>query len=106
RAVRWPLSEGPLNVRPPGRLSNARLENAEAAAELLGALYGWPKRKEISGLEYGFDESLVLSVWMQQWPKLRRGFRFCTFSLGDRSLGSEIFDLQLVSKNVRVLRQR
>jgi hypothetical protein len=26
-----------------------------------------------------FDETLVLALWRQMWPRLRRGFAFCTF---------------------------
>jgi hypothetical protein len=41
-------------------------------------------------------ESLILAVWEQQWPRMRRVFRFCTGSLALRRLGSEPFDLQVV----------
>jgi hypothetical protein len=33
---------------------------------------------------------------MQQWPRLRRAFRFCSFSVDDRSTSGDTFDLQLM----------
>ncbi len=42
------------------------------------------------------DDALILAVWMQQWPRLRRSFRFCTQVVDDRSTGAEAFDLQLI----------
>lgn len=43
------------------------------------------------------DERLFLAVWLQQWPRLRRGFRFCSSITVDRSTPTEAFDLQAVS---------
>lgn len=41
-------------------------------------------------------ENLILALWLQQWPRLRRTFRFCTLSLLSRSPNEESFDLQIV----------
>ncbi|NTG64708.1 hypothetical protein [Rhizobium rhizogenes] len=38
----------------------------------------------------------VVALWGQQWPRLRRSFRFCTLSFSDRSSDNNVFDLQLV----------
>jgi hypothetical protein len=46
-------------------------------------------------------EDLVLAVWAQQWPGLRRAFRFCTWSLACRSADGRPFDLQVVPPGVR-----
>lgn len=38
---------------------------------------------------------LVFRIWGQQWPKLRRAFKFCTGALSPRRLKGADFDLQL-----------
>ncbi|WP_371184521.1 GAP1-N1 domain-containing protein [Xanthomonas sacchari] len=67
------------------------------------ALYGKPTGRIIDELERPEDEELVVAIWMQQWPRLRRAFRFCTFSTEDRSTSADAFDLQLmdVSRTTR-----
>lgn len=44
-------------------------------------------------------EDLVLAIWAQQWPRLRRSFRFCTGSLAGRSLDEKPFDLQVIPQS-------
>ena len=66
------------------------------AAEWAGALYGKPKGRIIGEREGQRDDELVVALWMQQWPRLRRAFRFCSFATDARSTSSEVFDLQLV----------
>jgi hypothetical protein len=41
-------------------------------------------------------ESLVLRVWSQQWPRLRRVFKFCTGAIEGRTLEGKPFDLQVI----------
>ncbi len=41
------------------------------------------------------SDKLILSVWSQQWPRLRRGFRFCTYTQKDRSNSKHRFDMQI-----------
>ncbi|WP_310531244.1 hypothetical protein [Novosphingobium sp.] len=60
------------------------------------ALYGKPKERIVAERDGPADDELVLAIWMQQWPRLRRAFRFCTFSAEDRSTSADIFDLQLM----------
>ena len=36
----------------------------------------------------------LLQIWSQQWPKLRRSFKFCTGALSPRRLKAAEFDLQ------------
>ncbi|WP_420971615.1 hypothetical protein [Bradyrhizobium sp. B120] len=86
--------------------SDPSISNAQAAGELAGAVYGHPTSKVVAGLDAGYDEDLVVQFWMQQWPKLRRSFRFCTFASNDRSTSSEAFDVQLVSATARIPRMR
>lgn len=46
-----------------------------------------------SATEY---QDLVIAIWSQQWPALRRAFTFSTGSLAPRNLGKIPFDLQIV----------
>lgn len=50
----------------------------------------WARRSEGLGIE-----DAVLRLWDQQWPRLKRSFRFCTLTPRDRSLDGMPFDLQL-----------
>lgn len=70
--------------------------NLSRAGRWAGALYGKPKGRIIGEREGQRDDELVVALWMQQWPRLRRAFRFCSFSTDDRSTATEVFDLQLV----------
>jgi hypothetical protein len=44
-------------------------------------------------------DALTLRIWDQQWPRLRRSFRFCTFTTKDRSTPGAAFDLQVLPGN-------
>lgn len=66
------------------------------AGHWVSALYGRPKDKIVAERDGPADDELVTAIWMQQWPRLRRAFRFCTFSAEDRSMSADIFDLQLM----------
>jgi hypothetical protein len=41
-------------------------------------------------------ESVVFSIWNQQWPRLRRSFSFCTGSLAVRLINDKPLDLQII----------
>lgn len=66
------------------------------AAEWIAALYGKPKAKVTAERDGTADDGIAVAIWMQQWPRLRRAFRFCTFVAEDRSTSSDRFDLQLM----------
>jgi len=72
---------------------------------ILCALYEHPKAKIIASSE-DIAADITLSIWAQQWPRLRRTFRFCTLSFGDRSSEGAIFDLQFLPPRERSLRTR
>ncbi|MFL9499140.1 hypothetical protein DNX69_06535 [Rhodopseudomonas palustris] len=97
--------ERPLRVAGLTPPDSGRL-NTDVADGLLGALYGSPGSKIVGGLDAGLNEDMVLRVWMQQWPRLRRSFRFCTFTASDRSTQSDSFDLQLVPNASSIPRLR
>lgn len=63
-------------------------------AEILGVLYGGLDGP-VETSRPGELDSLVLAVWSQQWPKLRRNFRFQTAATTNAESASKRFDLQL-----------
>jgi len=74
--------------------------------QVLAALYGKAQSRIVaSRSEANVDES-VIALWSQQWPRLRRTFRFCTFAIGDRSSEEVGFDLQVVPATDRNFRAR
>ncbi|UHQ19022.1 hypothetical protein LVB87_12640 [Lysobacter sp. KIS68-7] len=74
--------------------------------QLISAVYGQPKNRLVIGRAWPDIEELILELWSQQWPRLRRGFRFCTFSAADRSVESTPFDLQILPSLDRSARMR
>jgi GTPase-associated protein 1, N-terminal domain type 1 len=44
-------------------------------------------------------ESLILSIWLQQWPRLKRNFSFCTGSISPRLINGKYLDLQVIPEN-------
>lgn len=71
-------------------------QEIQRAGQWMRALYGDPKNKIAIERESSEDDALVLAIWMQQWPRLRRAFRFCSFAGNDRSTTTDAFDLQLM----------
>ena len=68
-----------------------------AMAVLLDAVYNSPNAKIFFRASENLPiENITLALWLQQWPRLRRTFRFCTWAPSDRSRQNEIFDLQFV----------
>ncbi len=91
-----PLSITARRVRSSSKVSVRR------ASEIVNALYSSPDDTilaEVDNAEY--DEQLVLTIWMQQWPRLRRSFGFCTLAGIDRSRKGAMLDLQLVRSMTR-----
>ena len=68
------------------------------ARSIITALYGEPDKQIFLTVEdLASAEATVMAIWSQQWPRLRRGFRFCTLTFRDRSTADHPFDLQLRS---------
>lgn len=77
------------------------------AQKVVEGLYGSPKSKIVAQRNSTFNvDEVVLAIWFQQWPRLRRAFRFCTFSSSDRSIEGNVFDLQILPSNDRTIRSR
>lgn len=63
---------------------------------MLAGLYLAPKRPIVFPTNASSKaESLVFALWSQQWPRLRRNFRFSTGSFADRGRSGDSFDLQV-----------
>ncbi|MDX1195650.1 hypothetical protein GOL96_32125 [Sinorhizobium medicae] len=78
----------------------------ERARALLHALYSFADRTIVSEADTNSpfeDERVVTAIWMQQWPRLRRTFGFCTLSGMDRSGKGVTLDLQLAREHERQL---
>jgi hypothetical protein len=66
-------------------------------ARLSSAVYEHPNAQVWARRGEGCDvEDAVLRLWDQQWPRLKRSFRFCTLTSRDRSQEGMPFDLQLI----------
>lgn len=65
--------------------------------EIVNGLYAAPQRTIVAEVKQADDDEwLITSIWMQQWPRLRRAFGFCTLAGVDRSGKGVALDLQLV----------
>jgi GTPase-associated protein 1, N-terminal domain type 1 len=74
---------------------------------ILSALYMYPKDRLIaSSADENLSSEIVLNVWAQQWPRLRRAFRFCTLAFADRSSEGAEFDIQFLPAEERPVRSR
>jgi hypothetical protein len=75
----------------------------DLARRILFAVYSNPAKPIVSAVaDVPTRDELVLAIWGQQWPRLRRAFRFCTLSFADRSSGNAPFDLQFLPASGRV----
>lgn len=83
--------------------------NEEWYRQIVACLYGCPDSRVV-GVYPPSDakhvERCVLALWSQQWPRLRRSFRFCTLTSSDRSSEKVSFDLQLVPESERGIRRK
>lgn len=69
----------------------------DAAGKILSALYAAPPMPIfVPSTSTANCVDLIFAIWSQQWPKLRRSFRFCTGSLSNRSFEGNLFDLQVI----------
>lgn len=71
-------------------------DGAKCLALFASALYGHANEQIWARRPSGVDvDDVVLRIWDQQWPRLRRSFKFCTLTSRDRSQDILLFDLQL-----------
>ena len=87
----------PLEFEPSLVSSNPRIETP-LARSIITALYSKPEEQVFLTVDRQAEtETVVTAIWSQQWPRLRRSFRFCTLTTSDRSTPDHRFDLQLSS---------
>ena len=101
-----PTAKAPLDVystdivfEPHDNLVGHRLspEASSWFAKLASAVYEHPDAQIWARRGEGPDvDDAVLRLWDQQWPRLKRSFRFCTLTSRDRSQEGMPFDLQLL----------
>jgi hypothetical protein len=94
-------------VSMPPQLKPNGIAPTERTEFLLQALYSFPTRQVVVEAAEPFaDEQIATAIWMQQWPRLRRSFGFCTLSGMDRSGKGVVLDLQFVPEKDRQLRSK
>ena len=76
------------------------------ALVVMAQLYGNPRSPVIVGRPGDEVDDAVLALWSQQWPRLRRSFKFCTFAASNRSADGERFDLQVLPGSDRNIRTK
>ncbi len=70
---------------------------------LLEAIYGTAKNCIfVEAKKNVRADEIAMTIWLQQWPRLRRNFRFCTLTASDRSRSDEQFDLQFIPHKVNI----
>lgn len=94
---------------PNARQTDLSLAMEDWLVSVLAALYEKPMERIVATvpakLAAGAEEA-VLALWSQQWPRLRRAFRFCTATTSDRQIERIAFDLQLSPDPERGSRSR
>lgn len=73
--------------------------------QTLTALYEYPREKILCAADE-YSTTVAFQIWAQQWPRLRRSFRFCTLAFSDRSFEGSVFDLQFAPLRERSIKQR
>lgn len=81
------------------RLPHVHIETAKG---ILKCLYEFPSQPVYVETKSAQQfEEIIISIWSQQWPRLRRSFKFCTGSLSNRKTDGQNFDLQVIPKSAR-----
>ena len=93
-----PLLLSGKQIRTAPLISNSKLD----CERLLMGLYGTPESPcVIQAPDSRYYEDLIFALWSQQWPRLRRNFRFSTGSFSDRGRSGAAFDLQIYPESSR-----
>lgn len=81
----------------PSNLETPLANDSLSYKALLTAVYNNPDNTIIIPTNNSLThESELLRLWSDQWPRLRRGFKFCSGALGLKSLDDGEFDVQIV----------
>ena len=71
------------------------IDITEVGSLIFQELYGKPNGPVFIEKSDAFSDDVVLALWSQQWPRLRRSFSFCSLCTRDRSSSGIDFDLQM-----------
>lgn len=67
----------------------------DLATEMLWRLYSMPEEHVwLTVRDQRSADATLLAIWGQQWPRLRRNFRYCSLTDADRSTTEHRFDVQ------------
>ena len=72
--------------------------------KIVASLYKSSEKTVVAARLEAKTEEKIVNIWSQQWPRLRRNFLFCTFSISDRKLNGKSFDLQITPVDNKALR--
>lgn len=92
---------------PIGDVTERRLPLTQREREIVNALYAAPDSLIVAEAQDAKeDERLLTEIWMQQWPRLRRAFGFCTLAGMDRSKKGARLDIQFTPSIDRQIRSK
>lgn len=92
---------------PVGNVPVRRLPLSQREREIVNALYAAPESSVVVEADDAEeDEFLLTEIWMQQWPRLRRAFGFCTLAGMDRSKKGVWLDIQITPSIDRQTRSK
>ncbi|WP_186272024.1 hypothetical protein [Burkholderia gladioli] len=109
-SILWPLMRRPTSIESSNqyerpldleeficnRAVGATFDDLVKEGEILESLYGLRSRT-IAIEKPGELDATIFAVWSQQWPRLRRNFRFQTAAMRENTMRSSVrFDLKLV----------
>ncbi len=103
--ILWDYS-APLRIGPESERALTPVLAVSEARAIIAGLYGQPKEPILASSDTQAADRVTLAIWAQQWPRLRRSFRFCTFAASDRSIDGVLFDLQFLPARERSRRSR
>lgn len=71
--------------------------NSTVTSNVIKSLYELPNAAVFIPHENSkYLQGIILEIWAQQWPKLRRSFSFCTGSLAPRKIFNTLLELQVI----------
>lgn len=107
-STHWGGYRAEVRFRVEGEASSLSPSMMGDAEKMLMGLYLAPKRSAVFPASNAQrTEDLIFALWSQQWPRLRRNFRFSSGSFADRGRGTTTaFDLQVSPEASRRAWQR
>jgi len=90
-----------IEVDTRGLFKNELSDDITIRKLLFDSLYKTPKKTVfLPSATPQIFEKTIISLWSDQWPRLRRNFLFCTGALSLKTLNDREFDFQVIPKNI------